>query len=86
MLATDKQINYLFILAQRVELIKQANPNLTLPEYINWHTERYKGVTTYDASERIDAYRTIIRNVQLTRMLLNKPQYRFIKIQNHESK
>ena len=86
MLATDKQINYLCILAQKVELIKQANPHLTLPDYINWKTERYKGVTTYDASERIDAYRTIIRNVQLTRMLFNKPQYRFIKIQNPESK
>ena len=78
MLATDKQINYLCILAQRVELIKQANPHITLPDYINWQTERYKGVTTYDASKRIDAYRTIIRNVQLTRMLCNKPQYRFI--------
>ena len=79
MLATDKQINYLCILAKRVELIKQANPHITLPEYINWKTERYKGVTTYDASERIDAYRTIIRNIQITRMLFNKPQYRFIK-------
>ena len=86
MLATDKQINYLCILAQRVELIKQANPHITLPEYINWQAERYKGVTTYDASERIDAYRTIIRNIQLTRMLFNKPQYRFIKIKSHESK
>lgn len=77
MLATEKQINYLCVLAKKVELIRQANPQMKLPNYINWQTERYKGVTTNDASVRIDAYRTILRNLQLTRMLLGKPQYRF---------
>ena len=78
MLATDKQINYLCVLAKKVELIKQANPQMTLPDYINWQTERYKGVTTYEASKRIDAYGTSRGNVQFSRMVWDKRQYRFI--------
>lgn len=65
-------------MAQKVELAKQNDPGLTkFPEYINWNTERHKGVTVEDASIRIDAYRTIMRNIQLLRMLQGKPQFHF---------
>ena len=47
------------------------------PEYIDWQTERHKGVTVDDASLMIEAYRTILRNIQLLCMLLGKPKYRF---------
>ena len=76
--ATDAQINYLCVLAQKVELIRRKDPDLTkYPEYIDWQTERHKGVTVDDASLRIEAYRTILRNIQLLCMLLGKPKYRF---------
>ena len=47
------------------------------PEYIDWQTERHKGVTVDDASLMIEAYWTILRNIQLLCMLLGKPKYRF---------
>lgn len=52
MLATDKQINYLQQLADKVELMHKAHPGAVKCKtpYINWHTERHKGVTTLDAS------------------------------------
>lgn len=65
MLATDKQINYLCVLAKRVARVKAANEidrviTAELPEYIDWQQERHLGVTTADASARIRAYRDIL--------------------------
>lgn len=68
MQATDKQINYLCQLAERVERLK-ASHKIDI-HFINWQTERYKGVTTVDASIRIKAYRDIIFNANLQSSLL----------------
>lgn len=76
MLATDKQIKYLQSLADKVERMHKTHPKAVKshPPYINWETERHKGVTTVDASIRIMAYKTIIRNMNLSFMLLGFPQ------------
>ena len=76
MKATDKQINYLQVLADKVERMHKAHPDVVKvkPTYINWHTERHKGVTTCDASVRIQAYKTIIRETNLALLLLGLPQ------------
>jgi len=76
MLATDKQISYLQFLADKVERIKQetGNPAITCP-HINWQEERTKGVTTTDASMRIDAYKCIIRACNVRQVLFNRKQY-----------
>lgn len=76
MLATDKQINYLQQLADKVERMHKAHPGAVKCKtpYINWHTERHKGVTTLDASIRIKAYKTIIRETNLAFMLLGFAQ------------
>lgn len=76
MLATDKQINHLQRLADKVERMNATHPDAvkSRPPYINWHTERNKGVTTSDASIRIKAYKTIIRETNLAFMLLGYPQ------------
>ena len=76
MLATDKQINYLQHLADKVEQIKKETSNtaITCP-YIDWHTERHKGVTVTDASIRIDAYKNIIRASNARQCLFNRPQF-----------
>ena len=65
MLATDKQINYLCVLAKKVEKIKAINSKrnvitASLPEYIDWQRERHLGVTVQDVSLRISAYKNII--------------------------
>lgn len=62
MLATDKQINYLCKLANKIELIKNINKEkkailVPLPNYIDWQEERHLGVTVTDASVRIQAYK-----------------------------
>ena len=49
MLATDKQINYLCKLANKIELIKNINKEkkailVPLPNYIDWQEERHLGV------------------------------------------
>lgn len=66
MLATDKQINYLCFLANKVEkiksiVIKEKVAIKNLPDYIDWTKERHLGVTSIDASIRICAYKKIIR-------------------------
>ena len=63
MQATDKQINYLCRLAERVERLKESH-KINVP-FINWQAERFKGVTTVDASTRIKAYRDIIFNANI---------------------
>lgn len=65
MLATNKQIDYLCVLAKKVEKIKKINSKkkviaANLPEYIDWQCERKLGVTVQDASLRISAYKKII--------------------------
>ncbi len=78
MLATDKQINYLCALANRVEKIKIINSEINaiknLPAYIDWHQERHMGVTTFDASIRIKAYKKLIFNSNLVFSLFAMPQ------------
>lgn len=77
MLATDKQINYLQYLADKVERIRKKHPEAfdkVAPPYVNWHKERHLGVTTIDASIRIDAYRTIVRGMNTICVLCNWPQ------------
>lgn len=77
MLATDKQINYLQSLADKVERKRKEYPeafNKVAPPYIDWHTERRKGVTVADAAVRIDAYKTIIRGMNMSCLLLGYPQ------------
>ncbi len=79
MLATDKQINYLCVLAKKVEKIKKMNINrnvivANLPEYIDWQRERHLGVTVQDASIRISAYKNIIRMSNATFVLCGMSQ------------
>ncbi len=77
MLATDKQINYLQSLADKVERKRKEHPDAfdkVAPQYINWHTERHKGVTVTDAAIRIDAYRNIIFGMNMSCELLGYPQ------------
>ena len=76
MLATDKQIKYLQYLADKVERKRKEHPDAfkTAPTYINWQNERYKGVTSEDASIRIDAYKNIIRGMNMVCELLGWPQ------------
>lgn len=76
MLATDKQISYLQHLANRVERMQKTHPDAVSyrTPYINWDTERAKGVTTVDASIRIKAYKTIIRETNLAFLLLGYSQ------------
>ena len=79
MLATDKQINYLCSLADKVEKIKAINVKekvivANLPEYIDWIKERRLGVTSIDASIRICAYKKLIRACNVTFILFGMKQ------------
>lgn len=78
MLATDKQINYLCALANRVEKIKVINSKINaiknFPEYIDWYQERHMGVTSLDASIRIKAYKKLIFNSNIVFSLFNMAQ------------
>ena len=79
MLATDKQIKYLCALADKVEKIKAINKSAkiikaNLHEYIDWAKERNKGVTSLDASIRIQAYKSIIFGCNNTFVLCNMKQ------------
>ncbi len=74
-LATDKQIAYLAMLADKVERMKKSTiGEIQEVHYVDWNAERSKGVTVADASIRIDAYRQIIRWVNTTRMLCGQKQ------------
>lgn len=79
MLATDKQINYLCFLANKVEkiksiVIKEKVAIKNLPEYIDWIKERRLGVTSIDASIRIRAYKKLIRACNVTFILFGMKQ------------
>ena len=71
--ATDRQCDYLNSLSERVMKMKRARPDLVnIPiERIDWYRERNKGLTTKDASRMIDAYKAIIRGVNMKCILLN---------------
>lgn len=73
MKATTKQINYLVYLANKVERIKQVAPNIAvLPSYCDWSS---RATTSREASELIQAYKAVIRNVNTLRLLRNEPQF-----------
>lgn len=77
MLATNKQINYLQSLADKVERKRKEHPEAfdkVAPTYIDWHKERCKGVTVADAAIRIDAYRNVILGMNMSCELLGYPQ------------
>lgn len=71
MLATDKQIQYLIALANKVEQYREKCPTqLANFSYIDWNKERYMGVTMTDANIRIKAYKSLICNLNFTIKLL----------------
>lgn len=73
MKATTKQVNYLVYLANKVERIKQVAPNIAvLPSYCDWSS---RATTSREASELIQAYKVVIRNVNTLRLLRNEPQF-----------
>lgn len=73
--ATDKQVSYLQFLADKVEAIKQLNdPRFNnLPTWRNWKCEM--GLTKSDASVKISAFKSIIRNVNTIKMICNEKQF-----------
>jgi hypothetical protein len=73
MTATDRQIEYLNALSERVVRMKEARPDLlNVPiERIDWYRERNRGLSTKEASRMIDAYKAIIRGVNMKSILLN---------------
>lgn len=76
MKATDKQVNYLQALADKVEAIKKADPTIKgLPSYMRWAHERSLGMTVTDASARIAAYKRILKAVNTIRLLKCQPQF-----------
>lgn len=79
MLATDKQCEYLTVLAERVERMRAVRPDLmNVPlAKINWYEERKKGMTTRDASVRIDAYKAIIQGVNAKCVLFGLRTFTF---------
>ncbi len=62
MLATDKQINYLEALQNKVYQIHAEKPAAIrrLPVRRNWREERGRGMTVADASTKIRAYKDIL--------------------------
>lgn len=77
MKATDKQVSYLQFLADKVEAIKQLNdPRFkTLPTWRDWSNERKAGLTKSDASAKITAFKSIIRNINAIKMICNEKQF-----------
>lgn len=77
-LATDKQINYLTSLSNKVGRARCRFPegfhNVSEIESINWEEERSKGMTVADASMMIDSLRSVIRGMNTILYLCNKRQ------------
>ena len=72
MIATRKQCDYLTALAKRVDALNETLPwhaRIDMPRR-NWYEERGKGMTTWDASQRIDAYRKILSGMNAKMVLL----------------
>lgn len=67
MLATQKQLSYLQSLADRVERVKMRKPSLVPKnvEYRNFRNEYFRyGITTRQASELIDFYLQVIKDMK----------------------
>lgn len=82
MLATDKQIEYLQALTQKVNFIYEKCPdcgitpdNALFYKSVNWNHERSKGMTTIDASIKISAFRDLIRGINFRQLLMNRKQF-----------
>lgn len=77
MKATDKQVSYLQFLADKVEAIKRLNdPRFkTLPTWRDWSRERKAGLTKSDASAKIAAFKSIIRNINAIKLICNEKQF-----------
>lgn len=76
MLATDKQINCLFALQNKVNKIADIFPESGVKKFhYDWRHERSMGMTVSDASIRIDAFHSIIQGVNIKRMLFGLNQF-----------
>ena len=70
MKATDKQVNYLTILTNKVNKIVDIWPECRIEKYyIDWYKERELGMTTLDASLKISAFKSLIRGINMKRSL-----------------
>lgn len=70
--ATIKQVEYLTILAKRVDALNAKLPwhaRHDVP-HRNWYEERRRGMTSWDASQRIDAYHKILSGMNAKMVLL----------------
>lgn len=69
--ATDKQIACLEAMQKRAEAICRTHPQIIASTpHRNWHEERGRGMTTADASMKIDAYHSLFRSVNFACDLL----------------
>lgn len=76
MLATDKQIKYLTDLTNKVNHIVEKWPECGIDKYyVDWRHERSMGMTTIDASIKINAFHSLIRGINMKRYLFNLPQF-----------
>lgn len=74
MKATDKQIQYLTDITNRVNRIIESWPECGLEKYaIDWQHERTQGMTTIDASMKIDAFHRLIQGINMKRRLFALP-------------
>ena len=76
LMATDKQIRYLNLLANKIRVKRKKFPDafskISAIEEINWEVERQHGMTIVDASIKIDAYQSVIRGMNTILKLCNK--------------
>lgn len=78
MKATDKQISYLTSLQNKYNKMIDASKDIlqNVEKFnIDWHQQRDLGMTTVDASMKIDAFKTLIRNTNFARHLCNRKQF-----------
>lgn len=76
MIATDKQIKYLTDLTNKVNYIIGVWPQCGVERYnIDWSYERSKGMTSLDASLKINAFKSLLRGINLKRYLLGLKQF-----------
>lgn len=76
MLATDNQIKYLTDLTNKVNRIIDLWPECGVEKfYTDWRHERSRGMNTNDASIKISAFKSLIRGINMKRVLFNLPQF-----------
>lgn len=76
MLATDKQIKHLTDLTNKVNLIIDLWPECGVEKfYIDWRHKRSIGMNTNDANIIISAFKSLIRGINMKRVLFNLPQF-----------